>query len=190
MARSRVFVLVCVVMLGASVSACGSSPGSGLFNARVGERELRDPPGEPVARTAVYGTRAAISDPNEPSRFSLSDTNPSVVVAADTVPRASGDTADRPAAKKAERSRPREQGRGDAGTRKTASAVSGDEAAPKQSAVRPEAKPGATSVIVEQGDTLLKIANRHRVSVSALMSANKLASLAVEPGQTLIIPKR
>lgn len=47
----------------------------------------------------------------------------------------------------------------------------------------------ATGVIVVHGDTLYGIARRHKVSIAALMSANRLQSAALSPGQTLIIPR-
>ncbi len=53
-----------------------------------------------------------------------------------------------------------------------------------------KAKAASTIVLVKADDTLLKIAEQHRVSVSALMAANRLQSLKVTPGQQLVIPAR
>ncbi len=57
----------------------------------------------------------------------------------------------------------------------------------------PPAKPKAlgkagTTILVGDGDSLFRIAQDYGVSVSALMSANKLSSPAVKPGQKLFIP--
>lgn len=45
-------------------------------------------------------------------------------------------------------------------------------------------------VITEPGETLLEVASRHRVSVSALMTVNGLTRLDVPPGTRLVIPRR
>ena len=48
----------------------------------------------------------------------------------------------------------------------------------------------AGTVIAGPDDTLLGIAERHGVAVSALMAANGLQSLTITPGQRLVIPRR
>jgi LysM repeat protein len=48
---------------------------------------------------------------------------------------------------------------------------------------------GAREVIVAPGETLLVIAQRHRVSVSSLVSENRLSDLNVHPGTHLVIPR-
>jgi murein DD-endopeptidase MepM/ murein hydrolase activator NlpD len=45
-----------------------------------------------------------------------------------------------------------------------------------------------TTILVGEGDSLFRIAQDYGVSVSALMTANKLATPAVRPGQKLFIP--
>jgi hypothetical protein len=47
----------------------------------------------------------------------------------------------------------------------------------------------ATHVVVLHGDTLYGIARRHNVSIASLMSANRLQSAALIPGQALVIPR-
>ena len=44
------------------------------------------------------------------------------------------------------------------------------------------------TVEVEPGDTLYSIAQRHRVSISELMSVNSLSSPTLQPGQRLMLP--
>lgn len=45
------------------------------------------------------------------------------------------------------------------------------------------------SIVVQKGDSLYRIAQRHRVTVSALMSANGLSSPNIVPGQRLVLPR-
>ena len=65
----------------------------------------------------------------------------------------------------------------------------------RTAAAQPAAADGAAgaarlgTVTVQAGDTLYGIANRHRVSVSALMQANKLSSATIVPGQQLVLPR-
>ena len=49
---------------------------------------------------------------------------------------------------------------------------------------------GRRVIEVQPGETLLAIAQQHRVSVAELMSVNRLKSIAVTAGQRLAIPKR
>ena len=44
------------------------------------------------------------------------------------------------------------------------------------------------SILVQPGDTLYGLSRRHGVSISALMDANKLKSLSLQPGQMLKLP--
>jgi hypothetical protein len=44
-------------------------------------------------------------------------------------------------------------------------------------------------VVVAPGETLLTIAQRHHVSVSSLVSENRLSELNVRPGTRLLIPR-
>lgn len=44
------------------------------------------------------------------------------------------------------------------------------------------------SILVQPGDTLYGLSRRHGVSISALMDANKLKSLTLQPGQMLKLP--
>jgi LysM repeat protein len=44
------------------------------------------------------------------------------------------------------------------------------------------------TIAVQSGDTLHKLSLQHHVSIQALMSANKLTSSTIRPGQKLIIP--
>lgn len=60
-------------------------------------------------------------------------------------------------------------------------------------APRPAASPGTTkpdgqTIVVQPGDTLYGLSRHHGVSISALMDANKLKSLTLQPGQTLRLP--
>jgi LysM repeat protein len=48
---------------------------------------------------------------------------------------------------------------------------------------------GAREVVVAPGETLLVIAQRHQVSVSSLVSENRLSELNVRPGTRLVIPR-
>jgi murein DD-endopeptidase MepM/ murein hydrolase activator NlpD len=44
------------------------------------------------------------------------------------------------------------------------------------------------SIEVQQGDTLYSLSRRHQVSVSELMSANRLSTPSIKPGQKLYLP--
>lgn len=48
---------------------------------------------------------------------------------------------------------------------------------------------GQRIVDVRPGDTLFSIAKQHRVSMSGLMQANRLASVKLMPGQQLVLPR-
>lgn len=48
--------------------------------------------------------------------------------------------------------------------------------------------PGMVEIEVAAGETLLAIADRHRVALSTLMRINKLNSISVDPGQRLLVP--
>lgn len=48
--------------------------------------------------------------------------------------------------------------------------------------------PGMIEIEVAAGETLLAIADRHRVALSTLMRVNKLSSISVTPGQRLLVP--
>jgi LysM repeat protein len=63
---------------------------------------------------------------------------------------------------------------------------------PRAGEVRKKAHARVASVrevTVAPGETLLVIAQRHRVSVSALVSENRLSDLNVRPGTQLVIPR-
>ena len=49
---------------------------------------------------------------------------------------------------------------------------------------------GGTAITVGPGDTLESIARRHGVPASAIMTANKMSSAVVHPGEHLVIPRR
>jgi LysM repeat protein len=81
---------------------------------------------------------------------------------------------------------------------RTANGLSSDAIFPGQRLVIPPPNPTRTPTptfgpntqfyIVQPGDQLLRIARRYGVSLSALRSANNLATDTVRPGQVLIIP--
>lgn len=48
--------------------------------------------------------------------------------------------------------------------------------------------PGMIEIEVASGETLLAIADRHRVAITTLMRINRLNSIAVAPGQRLLVP--
>lgn len=67
---------------------------------------------------------------------------------------------------------------------------------------KPEIKPAAGAytvpaptprsarvVEVQRGDTIESIAERHHVSISAILTANNMMTTAVAPGQRLVIPR-
>lgn len=51
-------------------------------------------------------------------------------------------------------------------------------------------KSSTTTYTIKKGDSLWKIAHRHKVKVSQLMSLNNLKGSKVKPGQKLLIPKK
>ncbi len=57
---------------------------------------------------------------------------------------------------------------------------------PRQIAARPSA---GTVVQVQDGDTITDIASRHKVSISAIMSENRLKDPNIFPGMQLRIPR-
>jgi len=57
-------------------------------------------------------------------------------------------------------------------------------------AQRPAARPATRAYRVQRGDNLIRIANRHGVTVSSLRSANNLRGDRILAGQTLRIPAR
>lgn len=164
-------VLSLMVTLGPFVAGCAQSPVSGLFKANPERTETAAR--EPVvlgSRTAI-GTAETSRLPEKPAVGGKAAANRSVANVVEG-PRAvpalpvQKTTAGQPA---------------------SAGSKAGKDTAdvPAKSG---KAMPG--TMVVEEGDTLLKIASRHRVSVSELMAANKLSSLSVTPGQQLVIPKR
>lgn len=64
----------------------------------------------------------------------------------------------------------------------------GHPAAPAPSTPAAPALPRG-AIIVQPGDTLYVLSRRHGVSISALMDANGLTSLALQPGQVLRLPR-
>ena len=60
---------------------------------------------------------------------------------------------------------------------------------PAKTAARPAPVGAGGSIVVAKGDTLYGLALRHRVPVSALMSANGLKGANIVPGQRLVIPR-
>lgn len=68
-------------------------------------------------------------------------------------------------------------------------ALSDPREAPARVAADPASKPDLGTTVVAKGDTVLKIAKRHNISVAALMSANNLTTLALDPGRKLVLPK-
>lgn len=64
-------------------------------------------------------------------------------------------------------------------------------AKPAAAAMRPAVKPapGQRTIVAEPGDTLYSLSRKHRVSMSALMDANRLRSPAVQPGDRLVLPR-
>lgn len=60
-------------------------------------------------------------------------------------------------------------------------------AGPRGAAAVP-APPGG-GIVVQKGDTLYGLAQRYRVTVSGLMSANGLTSASIVPGQRLVLPR-
>ena len=183
----------------ALLAGCAASPSSsGLTSVNPGHYA---PP--------VFGSRTALSDPREqaPARAPAHDIKPRT---SDTPAIEPPRSASRVASSRLETERPAATPPArhesvDTGRRKALDAARETDntrpVAERPGTERPKAaappskahdpKPaGANVVEVAEGDTLLKIATRHKVSVSALMSANRLASLSVEPGQRLVIPKR
>lgn len=49
--------------------------------------------------------------------------------------------------------------------------------------------PTGSRHIVQPGETLYGVSRRYNVSVASLIQANRLPSIAVNPGQSLIIPR-
>ena len=172
MTRQRAFVISLTVTLGPLLAGCAQSPVSGLFKANP--ERTTTAAREPM----VLGSRTAIGTA-EPSHSSGRPAEASHTVSIDRA--AGGRIAVGPKAASApvQKSAAEHQ-----------ASVKGS---PGKNAAGVPAQSGAAApntVIAEEGDTLLKIASRHRVSVSALMTANKLSSLSVTPGQQLVIPKR
>ena len=62
------------------------------------------------------------------------------------------------------------------------------EQAPVARAPAQTSPPGMIEIEVAPGETLLAIADRHRVAITTLMRINKLNSIAVAPGQRLLVP--
>jgi hypothetical protein len=52
------------------------------------------------------------------------------------------------------------------------------------------AKLPANVIEVQEGDTLYSLSRRHHVSVAALIDANRLPSINLQPGQRLMLPTR
>lgn len=48
---------------------------------------------------------------------------------------------------------------------------------------------GQRSVVVQPGDTLYTLSGRYRVSMAAMMEANRMRSPVVQPGQILVLPR-
>jgi LysM repeat protein len=177
---AKLSVLVVVATLAAG---CAQSPASGLFKARPGSTASADRSSEPEAarQPVVLGSRAAIGDTREPSSFVAGSAAVSPAPATATRRDVTG-SANAPTPEGAEPlAKP-------AGATPAATLPSGKTSDP--TAGKRGAATAAGVIIVGDGDTLLKIASRHRVSVSALMTENRLLSLAVAPGQQLVIPKR
>jgi LysM repeat protein len=164
MTRQKAFVISLTVTLGPLLAGCAQSPVSGLFKANP--ERTTTAAREPV----VLGSRTAIgtAEPSQRADMGTAAGKEGSVERPAAQPAAEGSkSATGPVQKGA--ARHQTSGKAAPGT--------GSAAAPN-------------TVIAEEGDTLLKIASRHRVSVSALMTANKLSSLSVTPGQQLFIPKR
>lgn len=162
-----------VLLLAVAVSGCAASWGNGLTNSRATSTpetatRARDP--------VVLGRRAALSDAREQQASAAPP-----VQAVDAGGR--GDAPPTPPRKPLHESV-------DTGAARALAKAREDAAKAQPRPAQAPAPSGANVVEVAPGDTLLKIANRHRVSVAALMAANRLASLDVQPGQRLIIPKR
>lgn len=56
--------------------------------------------------------------------------------------------------------------------------------------VKPKPKPKPTRYTVRQGDNLWVIARRQGTTVNALKSANGISGTLLQPGQSLVIPRR
>ncbi len=61
---------------------------------------------------------------------------------------------------------------------------------PASSPVASSAAAGGDAIEVQQGDTIYGLAQRHRVSISELMSTNGLRNPNLHPGQKLMLPAR
>ena len=156
-----------------AIAGCGSNGGSGLSNATVTSRPPQSNATHPaLRRTEVLGYSSAIAESGGTPGY--------IQRAAPTVKLAQASPTGRKPQAIAEKKPTPNANSNSAPTNSLAASKSGK--APP-STERPV-------VSVETGDSLLKIANRYHVSVSALMAANNLASLTVEPGQKLTIPKR
>ena len=60
----------------------------------------------------------------------------------------------------------------------------------KKTSVRRETPPGAGFYVVQQGDTLYRIANKHTLSVDELLEMNQMSKgQYIFPGQKLVVPK-
>ena len=67
------------------------------------------------------------------------------------------------------------------------------EGAPRQAAATTPTSvvpgPGQRTIVAEPGDTLYSLSRKHRVSMAALMEANRLRSPVVQPGDRLVLPR-
>lgn len=192
---SRLPPAALAVVSAALLAGCAAAPSSsGLTSANPGNYA---PP--------VFGSRTALSDPREQTRQRV-EAPETRGRAADAKPPPSHREPPRIATARVlpeqpSAAPPARHESVDTGRRKALDATREADRA-KPAAERPRAEtpktatrppsPTADGNVIEvaPGDTLLKIATRYKVSVSALMSANRLASLNVETGQRLVIPKR
>jgi LysM repeat protein len=201
--------MVALLVGAVACAGCGASQGSGLSNARATLHAQSDA-GTRSREATVLGNRAALSDPREQAAAAAApardERRPRVVDevpartetpqrAAEPRSRSTHETVDTGRAKVLAEARrgdmPGEadvRPRADGQAQPRAKSPSGPSQASGKS--RPTGSGDGNVIEVAAGDTLLQIANRHRVSVASLMAANSLSSLDVQPGQKLVIPKR
>ena len=170
MTRPNAFLISFTVTLGPLLAGCAQSPVSGLFKANPERTETA------ARQPMVLGSRTAIGT-TETTRSPETAAAGSKASARGSEAKAVGEPKAVPAPIQKTAPGRQTSAKSSSGNDTTDVPAKGGQRLPN-------------TIVVGQEDTLLKIASRHRVSVSALMTANKLTSLSVTPGQELVIPKR